>query len=524
MRSTLTCRGSALGGTLACCAFALFAWSLAGPASAQEPIYGGVEIGSKGVKATVVEFVATKLGMEPTPPKYSKTSNTTIAALSSDGKFQDEAIAETAEAVDKFFKLLQSDFKVPAENIYVVGSSGLPNAPNRDALVAAVKDKTGKTMSFITVDTEVALTFLGAVPEKDRTRALLVDIGSGNTKGGVYEKQGGKFQLTPVSVPLGSVTFATKVKDEAKSSSVEFVEAAAKLRDSMVAKPISDQASSRPALAKADTVYLSGGIVWCMATLLHPDEMQEEYVALTANDIDTFHQLLTKSPGSVPMPDLAKVRDEGTRKLAESELGRVKDAFTPDNMLAGSEILKSLSDVLKFRGKKLYFTRYGNIAWISAYVRTNGQPEKAIPGANTDTKPKPDVKPKPEGDAKTKPGTEPAPKAKPEPMAFSPSQRLPASVGPGTTAPAIIVAQVPEGSRLYVDNYLTKQEAATRSFITPPLAFGWEYTYQFKIEVVRDGKPVWETRQVTVQAGMQTDVDLSDLAGPVTESRAQAPR
>src|SRR5205823_1218836 len=129
--------------------------------------------------------------------------------------------------------------------------------------------------------------------------SLLVDIGSGNTKGGIYEKQGGKYQLTPMSIPLGSVTYATAAKNEAKASSIEFVEAVAKLRDSMVTKPLSDQAGSHPGLAKADTVYLSGGIVWCMATLLHPDEQQEEYVAVSANDIDTFHQLLTKSPGSV---------------------------------------------------------------------------------------------------------------------------------------------------------------------------------------------------------------------------------
>jgi uncharacterized protein (TIGR03000 family) len=522
MRSTLMCRGRGAARTLACSAFVLLASGLAAPAWSQEPIYGGIEIGSKGVKATVVEFVATKLGMEPTPPKLSKTSNTTIAALK-DGKFQEDAIAETADAVDKFFKQLQAEFKVPPENIYIVGSSGLPNAPNRDDLVAAVKGKTGKTMSFITVDNEVALTFLGAVPEKDRTKALLVDIGSGNTKGGVYEKQGGKFQLTPVSIPLGSVTYATAVKNEAKTSGIEFVEAAAKLRDSMITKPLSDQAASHPALAKADPVYLSGGIVWSMATLLHPDEQQEEYVAVTANDIDTFHQLLTKNPGTVPAPDLAKIRDEGTRKLAESEVQRVKDTFTPDNLLAGSEILKSVSDVLKLRGKKVYFTRYGYIAWISAYVRTNGQPEKAVPGASsTDTKPDAKTKPKPDADSKSKPDTEP--KTKPEPVAaFGCCCGLPVPVV-RRTAPATIVVQVPAGAKLYVDDYLTKQESATRSFTTPPLAYGGEYKYQFKVEVVRDGKPVTETRQVSVQAGGRTEVDLSNVAPQATQARAQAPR
>jgi uncharacterized protein (TIGR03000 family) len=521
MRSTPTFSRGAIARPLALGAFLVLAMSLASRAEAVD--YGGIEIGSKGVKATVVEFIPTKLDIEPSAPKFSKTSNVTIAALK-DGKYQEDAIAETADAVDKFYKQLQQEFKVAPENIFVVGSSGLPNASNRDALVAAVKEKTGKTMSFITVDQEVSLTILGAVPPNDRAKALLVDIGSGNTKGGCYEKQGGSYQLTSMSLPLGAVTFATKVKDEAKASSLEFVEAAAKLRDSLVTKPLSEQVASHPGLVKADTVYLSGGIVWSMASILHPDEPQEEYVAVTANDIDTFHQLLTKSPGMVPVPDLAKIRDEGTRKLAESEMQRVKDTFTPDNMLAGSELLKAVSDVLKLRGKKVYFTRYGYIAWISAYARSGGQPDKVKIGDPSGTKPRPDAKPKPDADSKTKPGSDTPPKTKPEAAAFGCDCAFPAPVARGTNAPALIVVQVPEGARLYVDDYLTKQEAAKRWFTTPPLAYGREYKYQFKVEVVRDGKPVTETRQVSVQAGLRTDVNLIDVAGTATEARAHAPR
>jgi uncharacterized protein (TIGR03000 family) len=512
MRSTPSIRRGAILRPLALPAFLVLAMSLASRAQAVD--YGGIEIGSKGVKATVVEFLPTKLDIEPTPPKLSKTSNTTIAALK-DGKYQEDAIADTADAVEKFYKQLQEEFKVAPENIFIVGSSGLPNASNRDALVAAVKEKTGKTMSFITVDQEVGLTILGAVPPNDRAKALLVDIGSGNTKGGCYEKQGGSYQLTPMSLPLGAVTFATKVKDEAKASSLEFVEAAAKLRDSLLAKPLSEQVAAHPGLAKADTVYLSGGIVWSMASILHPDEPQAEYVAVTANDIDTFHQLLTKSPGMVPVPDLAKIRDEGTRKLAESEMQRVKDTFTPDQLLAGSELLKAVSDVLKLRGKKVYFTRYGYIAWISAYARSGGQPDKVKIGDPSGTKPKPDAKPKP--------GTD-TPKTKPAAAAFGPTSRLAGPMVWGTSAPAVIAAQVPESARVYVDEYLTKQGGTNRSYVTPPLPFGWEFNYQFTVEVLRDGKPLTETRRVNVQAGMRTDVDLSSVAGTATETRAQGPR
>src|SRR5262249_10977849 len=144
------------------------------------------------------------------------------------------------------------------------------------------------------------------------------------------------------------------------------------------------------------------------------------------------------------------IRDEGTRKLAESEMQRVKDAFTPDNMLAGAEILKSLSDVLKLRGRKGYFTRYGYIAWVSAYAPSGGQPDKVKIGDPAGTRPRPDAKPKP--------GNDTAPKTKPEAAAYGCGCGLPVPVAQGTNAPALIVVQVPEGARLWVDDYLTRQE------------------------------------------------------------------
>ena len=83
---------------------------------------------------------------------------------------------------------MQDKFKVPVKNIYVVASSGLPRPPNRDALVKVIKDKTGKDLRTIDANAEVMLTILGVVPSEHRATSVLVDIGSGNTKGGYLEK------------------------------------------------------------------------------------------------------------------------------------------------------------------------------------------------------------------------------------------------------------------------------------------------------------------------------------------------
>src|SRR5262249_10245190 len=122
-------------------------------AQAQTSRHGGIEIGAKGVKAAVLEVTPGKEGLN-TKQLFSKTANTTLSALK-DGKFREDAIEETGEEVEKFFKLMQDDFKVPAKNIYIVASGGLPPTPNRDALVKIIKEKTGKELRAIDADTEV---------------------------------------------------------------------------------------------------------------------------------------------------------------------------------------------------------------------------------------------------------------------------------------------------------------------------------------------------------------------------------
>src|SRR5438067_1636708 len=159
---------------------ALLACLLAVPAAqAQTSRHAGIEIGSKGVKPTVLEVTPGKKGLNA-KQLFSKTANTTLSALK-DGKFREDAIEETGEEVEKFFKQMQDDFKVPAKNIYVVASSGLPKPPNRDAFVKVIKDKTGKDLRTIDADTEVMLTIMGVVQPELRATSLLADVGSGNT-------------------------------------------------------------------------------------------------------------------------------------------------------------------------------------------------------------------------------------------------------------------------------------------------------------------------------------------------------
>ncbi|MBI1913151.1 MAG: hypothetical protein HYS12_00075 [Planctomycetes bacterium] len=350
-------------------------------AQAQTSRHGGIEIGAKGVKATVLEVTPGKEGLN-SKQLFSKTANTTLSALK-DGKFREDAIDETGEEVEKFFKLMQADFKVPAKNIYVVASSGLPKPPNREAFVKVIKEKTGKDLRTIDADTEVMLTIMGVVRPELRATSLLADIGSGNTKGGYLEQgtPGAEPRLVAFSVPLGTVTFTAQVK---KAGGDKFVETAVRLRGTALEKPIADAVAKNPGLAKRDRVYLSGGMVWAMVTLLKPETVEESFVSLTTDDIENFHKLVTKDPAAFPKVALDKVKDEKVRSQAGKDVARVRDTYTPENLVAGSEILRALSSTLQLKGKQVFFPRFGYVAWIQAYVE-----EQTAPGTGETKKPPP---------------------------------------------------------------------------------------------------------------------------------------
>ena len=191
----------------------------------------------------------------------TEVSNTTVVAGAvGNGAFAADAIRDTATEAGKFAKKMQEEFGVSLKNIRTIGSSGLPQALNRAELVKAVQEATGLApMEFLTPCREVELTIRGLMPEAERSQAVMVDVGSGNTKGGFLGTDG---RPTCFSVPLGSVTYATRVKQAAAGK--PFAEAAAAMRGTLLVAPLNDQVGSQPSLATRPVVLLAGGAPVCL--------------------------------------------------------------------------------------------------------------------------------------------------------------------------------------------------------------------------------------------------------------------
>ncbi len=73
-------------------------------------------------------------------------------------------------------------------------------------------------------------------------------------------------------------------------------------------------------------------------------------------------------------------------------------------------------------------------------------------------------------------------------------------------APATLVVSLPSDAALTIDGSATRSTSGVRTFLSPPLQPDKTYQYTLKATLMRDGKPVERTKDVTVRAGQTSEV------------------
>jgi len=346
-------------------------------------LHGGIEIGASGVKATVVELIPSPdLGVDYRIVFKPKEINPKlVVGMTARGEFAAGALSDTVDVVKTYFDQMVKKSGLAPEKIHIVAGSGLFKElrgrkdltdeekqtaieKNQKALIQAVKKETGRTLDFIDARQEVRLLITGLVPAKHTKDALLIDVGSGGTRGG-YRDPSSPFVMFE-SKGIGEYeNLVKKGKDKAES----FVAAAERLTEKEVSEPLrSDHLERKRGLLNRKRIYLNGGISWVLATFQHPDDRKGNYVRLSARDIEDFAALLRRDPQQFPSLKLPESMDVEVRKQVEKDLAKMQDIFSPERLIAGTEVLRALSREMKFQDKELFFTRDGQIGWLLAYI------------------------------------------------------------------------------------------------------------------------------------------------------------
>lgn len=329
--------------------------------------YGGIEVGAKGVKFSIIQvrrkngscaFVILKDGSRNVTP-----SDFTIISLQ-----------ETGEAVKSFVDtILAYKEKIPMENIFIAVSSGVKQEADkgagrednlRQALTQAVPAFAGK-IGFLSPCTEGDLTIKGVVPSKFLYTSSLIDIGSGNTKGGFRER--GSTTASCFSVPWGTVSFSRKFTAKGKDEKTAFAQQY--FRDS-INDIIGSQVSRNAELTNRKYVIMTGGIIWALCNYLHPEKVSEDFTEFTKQDAERFLRMAVSGYDSLINPDLSRIADENVLSEAQKQIANTRNTFTQDNLLAGAMILRGIVSQMSNTGtaKVFSFARYGYIGWISGYI------------------------------------------------------------------------------------------------------------------------------------------------------------
>ena len=338
-------------------------------AEGKEQSYAGIEIGAKGVKLSILSIQLNSSGEVEYILKADSSINPEPGALTPQSQL------ETADALRKFIDIAKTRYNISSDRQYVVISSGLK----------AELDKKNKTTEFIKAITpfaapsgfsiqsvtsaeEAELAVLGTVPPKRRYSTSLIDVGSNKTNGGYFMDASQSFDA--VYLPVGTKSFVSLVRNKKPFNMNEFARAAEALWNDSLSQMVRDELGRRAGLRNRSATYLGGGIVWCIATYLYPEKVDDNYVELTPEDIRRFRSLVVNNYTKAIQPDISYISKETLMMDARKTISRAQNTYDQESLIAGAVWIDGLMKELNTTQpvKRFYFSKYAYVGWISGYI------------------------------------------------------------------------------------------------------------------------------------------------------------
>lgn len=330
-------------------------------------LFAGIEIGSKGIKMSVLDVNNIKKG-DYTIKSYWSENVGIVKGVSIDGNLtQEDMDKATAVVLSNYIKIKQ-EFKVIDDNIFIVGSSGVAMAKNTQELITKVKIATNKNLEFIDAQTEGRMLLKGCVPPVDYKVSMVLDIGGGNTKGGYIDvRNNDNFVFFPLSLNYGTVTLTEAIIKKTKKETIsEYNEKAFGFLP-ILREQINAMYGSSPIALEKEKVFMSGGAVWAFYTLYN-GAAKETFNEFKLEDVIYYDAVLKNN--FQRFEDLAKT---------DKDVERVLKTYSQKYLISASNLLQvCLEAIPEIDEKKLYFAKEGQIAWLVSYIADRSKRVKKI--------------------------------------------------------------------------------------------------------------------------------------------------
>ena len=349
------------------------------PKYSNSTVYTGIEVGSKGVKMSIIEIGKNAQSSGAFNILKDTSVNTDFIS------FSEPTFKATLIGLCSFYNTALKDYNIPAKRIFTVISSGVKMQAEKDIkqvwisnLIDSFKLKIkepDRKVEVVDVMQEGRLSHLGIVPAARRYTTFLIDIGSGNTKGGFFPYGNtDDFKLFQINWGTKSTANATEKNCVDDKSLENYNKQLYRVLAGAEHTEIIYAVNSSGAYPVSDNVAVSGGIAWAMATLMHPELLDNTVIPITYAELEKFNDLLCKYFEAVSPSFLTRnINNTGEKEAAIKELTRVHQVFDQKALMAGTGLLLKIMRQFQsaFESKQFFLVKNGQVGWVSAYVSQN---------------------------------------------------------------------------------------------------------------------------------------------------------
>ena len=339
-------------------------------------IYTGIEVGSKGVKMSVIEIGKNAQSTGSFNILKDTAVNTDFIS------FSQPSFSATLNGLYGLYTTATKDYKIPGKRIFTVVSSGVKMQAEKDEKISWIKalidsfrlkiNEPGREVEVVSVMQEAMLSHLGIVPNSRRYTTFLIDIGSGNTKGGFFpDGNTNNFKLFQLNWGTKSTANETEKRCADDNALANYNKQLSRVLIAAENSDITYAVNSSGAYPLSDNVAVSGGIAWAIATLLHPELMDSPIVSVSFNEVEKFNEKLYKNFSSLSAASLSANGTGNEEKEAISkEVSRVHKVFDQKSLMAGTGLLVKIMRQFEsaFDSKQFFLVKNGQVGWVSAYV------------------------------------------------------------------------------------------------------------------------------------------------------------
>lgn len=340
-------------------------------------VYAGIEVGSKGVKMTVLEIGKNAQNTGTYNALKDTSVNTDFIS------FNPSVFAHTLTALTSLYNKAHQEYEIPSDKIFTVVSSGVMAQAEKEKQLSMVKaladsfkykiHEPQRDVHLVDVIEEARLSHLGIVPDNKRYTTFLIDIGSGNTKGG-YFPNGNTNDLKLFQLTWGtkSVANGTESRMADDRSLANYKRQLGRVLDGPANNEVIYAVNVSGAYNMSDNIAFSGGIAWAVANLLYPELMENPVVPVTYAEVEKFYQRLYENYADFSDEALVKTLTDNTLDKAAigKEIKTVNKVFDQRALMAGTGLL--LKIMRQFEGiydrKEFFLVKSGQVGWISAFV------------------------------------------------------------------------------------------------------------------------------------------------------------